>query len=345
MQKMVELVHKAKQVQMGVDDVLVGGVEHYNAATTRLMSFFAHWRFLYFHGQRHARIVSDETVYATPKRRRSALVSFLSPLLFFAPEVHLMEMEKLWTDEVIIERAWKGFMTKLLSEWNDLILWSTVLLSVNVGFLAIPGVVPYNIVNGVLTITRQVVILGSLAQVSSVLSLEASVGSIVISLLLMRHNRTKQDADPAEAWEYLSHNSHRYIGLELMAIVFSLPWALLMWSMLMFFVALFLYCFSLSNLRSRISISSISLVVFAFFVGCMWIIWESSNKWAVWLDGLPSPIPRALRALHLSRLRDAAMSLRKYFRSRTSPRTTNDTGSEHEMATRRDGVVGGNVQC
>ena len=34
-----------------------------------------------------------------------------------------MEMETVWTDEVIIERAWKGFMIKLLSEWNDLILW------------------------------------------------------------------------------------------------------------------------------------------------------------------------------------------------------------------------------
>src|SRR5260221_12030527 len=101
--------------------------------------------------------------------------------------------------------------------------------------------------------------------------------------------------------------------------------------MLMFFVALFLYCFSLSNLRSRISIASISLVVLAFFVGCMWTIWESSNKWAVWLDGLPSPISHALVPLHLSCLPDAAMSFPKCFRSRT----TNDTGSEHEMATPR----------
>jgi len=113
--------------------------------------------------------------------------------------------------------------------------------------------------------------------------------------------------------------------------------------MLMFFVALFLYCFSISNLRSRISIASTSLVVFAFFVGCLWIIWESSDKWAVWLGGfqVPSHISRALRALHLSRLRDAAMSFRNCFRSRT----TNDTGSEHEMATRRGGAVGGNVLC
>ena len=31
-------------------------------------------------------------------------------------------------------------------------------------------------------------------------------------------------------WDYLSQTSRRYFGLELMAIVFSLPWALLMWS-------------------------------------------------------------------------------------------------------------------
>jgi len=112
----------------------------------------------------------------------------------------------------------------------------------------------------------------------------------------------------------------------------------------MFFVALFLYCFSISNLRSRISIASISLVVFAFIVGCLWTIWESSDKWAVWLGGfqVPSHISRALRALHpSSRLRDAAMSFRNCFRSRT----TNNTGNEYEMATRRGGVVGGNALC
>ena len=83
----------------------------------------AHWRFLYFHGQRHARLIRDQTVYNKPKRERSLLITCLSPLLFLAPEVHLREMEKLWTDEVIIETVWKSFMSKLLEEWDDVILW------------------------------------------------------------------------------------------------------------------------------------------------------------------------------------------------------------------------------
>jgi hypothetical protein len=83
----------------------------------------AHWKFVYFHGQRHARLDRDNTVYDKPKRERSALISLLSPLLFLAPEVHLREMENIWNDNIIIERVWKTFMIKLLDEWNDLILW------------------------------------------------------------------------------------------------------------------------------------------------------------------------------------------------------------------------------
>ena len=65
----------------------------------------------------------DQTVYDKPKRQRSLLITLLSPVLFLAPEVHLRDMEKLWTDDVIIETVWKSFMTKLLTEWESTILW------------------------------------------------------------------------------------------------------------------------------------------------------------------------------------------------------------------------------
>jgi transposase len=62
-------------------------------------------------------------VYDKPKRERTLLITLLSPLLFFAPEVHLRDVERLWTDEVIIETVWKTFMNRLLGEWEDVILW------------------------------------------------------------------------------------------------------------------------------------------------------------------------------------------------------------------------------
>ena len=73
------------------------------------------------------------------------------------------------------------------------------MLTVNVGFLAVPGVVPYNLQNGILTITPQMTFLGSLWEATIIISLGASVGSIITSLLLMRHNRTKQEVEPTDA--------------------------------------------------------------------------------------------------------------------------------------------------
>ena len=83
----------------------------------------AHWKFLYVHGQQHARLIRHQTVYSGELHPRSLLITLLSPVLFLAPEVHLKEVEKLWTDEIIIETVWKRFMTKLLGEWEELILW------------------------------------------------------------------------------------------------------------------------------------------------------------------------------------------------------------------------------
>ena len=72
------------------------------------------------------------------------------------------------------------------------------MLTANVGFLAIPGVI-VSTINGDISGPRDVRIFTSPSQIASCISVEASVGSIVISLLLARHNRTKQKVDPAGA--------------------------------------------------------------------------------------------------------------------------------------------------
>ncbi|KAH9962948.1 hypothetical protein BC827DRAFT_1375672, partial [Russula dissimulans] len=278
MQKMIGLVQSAKQAD--------GGKTYYTAGVTRLLSFFAHWRFLYFHGQRHARLVRDQSVYDKPQRERSILITLLSPLLFLAPEVHLREMEKLWTDEVIIETVWKSFMTKLLEEWEDVILWSAVMLTANVGFLAIPGVVLSNLNGSNLTSASQVLIFTSSSQIASSLSVEASIGSIVIGLLLVRHNRSKQKEDPAGASAYLFSNSHRIFGLEPMAVIFSLPWALLMWSMVLFFIALLLFSFTISNAPTRVFVTVVSVVTASLIGWCIRTAWETTEDEDLWRHSL-----------------------------------------------------------
>ena len=178
----------------------------------------AHWRFLYFHGQKNTRLDKHQTVHDGPKRERTFFITLLSPLLFLGPELHLEEIEKLCTDEIIINAAWKGFVQKLLEEWQELILvvcrctalkpkfsiftqtisQSTVMLSANVGFLAVPGVV-ISTLNDNITSASEAIIFTSPAQIASYMSMVASIGSIVIGLLLTRHNRSKRNEGPAGA--------------------------------------------------------------------------------------------------------------------------------------------------
>ena len=74
------------------------------------------------------------------------------------------------------------------------------MLAVNEGFLTLPGVM-FSSTNGHSTLksVHQETILPSSSQIASTLSTEASIGSILIVLLLAHHNRTKQELDPSEA--------------------------------------------------------------------------------------------------------------------------------------------------
>jgi len=306
--------------------------EYYTAGTARILSVFADWRFLYFHGQRHARLVQYQSVYSKPKRERTLLIKLLSPLLFLEPKVYLREMEKLWTDEVVSEIVWRKFISSQLEGWKDLILTSTVMLSANVGFLAIPGVVISNLGGSGITTVGQVVVLASPAQMASSLSIVTSVASIVTGLLLIRFNRTKQEEIVSDVSVYLRENSRGRLGFEPTAIIFSLPWALLLWSMVIFFVALLLQCLYISNLSTRILVGMMAGVVAAFIAGCIRITWDSSR------DGSPDGRTGLARKLArvVARIKHVMHSPCRMYCTycMSHPPSPEDVGSIHSMTDR-----------
>src|ERR1700761_5216150 len=121
------------------------------------------------------------------------------------------------------------------------------MLAANVAFLAIPGV----IVAPQYPIPKGAWIKPSAAQITSSISLVFSVGSIITGLLLIRRNRTMMTKDPRSAvssntsdvtwsevirsqWYYLHGMEWPQVGLEPLAIAFSLTYALLMWSYVIF---------------------------------------------------------------------------------------------------------------
>jgi len=113
------------------------------------------------------------------------------------------------------------YITRLQSDWAEFILYGTVLLNANVAFLAIPSVDTGNH-------TR------TAAQLASYLSVLTSVGSIVIGLLLLRQHRTKPHDAAEEVDKYLRSRHRNALGFETLAILFSLPYALLLWATIAF---------------------------------------------------------------------------------------------------------------
>ena len=73
------------------------------------------------------------------------------------------------------------------------------MIAVNVGFLTLPGVMFPSTSGDTLKSVHQETILPSSSQIASILSAEASTGSILIGLFLVRHNRSKQELDPSDA--------------------------------------------------------------------------------------------------------------------------------------------------
>ncbi|KAJ7359250.1 hypothetical protein DFH08DRAFT_406908 [Mycena albidolilacea] len=243
----------------------------------RLMYLFARHRVYNFHGEPGARLNVDQSVYPTVEKR-TALIKMLSPLLFYAPDFHLVSLHAIYADGLIRHSGWSEFVTRLNNEWHEFTICATVILNANVAFLAIQSVDN----GGVTSFTR------SPTQISSYLSTLTSIGSIIIGLLLVKHYRDRDRAPAADAANFIFYRTHPTLGLETLAVLYSLPYAMLMWSMVSFLAAFAFMCFRNSNLLTRTLVGVVLAAVATLILWCVYNSWESS-AWD-WLHDLV-PVP------------------------------------------------------
>lgn len=132
------------------------------------------------------------------------------------------------------------------------------MLNANVAFLAIPSVDP-----GPGTRTS--------AQLASYFSIVTSIGSVVTGLLLLRQHRTKPQESSEEVSKYLQSRRGSAFGFETIAIQFSLPYSLLLWSTMAFTTAFSIETLAFSNQSwAKLSVG-IVLGITAFLV--IWCVW------------------------------------------------------------------------
>ncbi|KAJ6595731.1 hypothetical protein DFH09DRAFT_973865 [Mycena vulgaris] len=237
----------------------------------RLMCLFVRERVYNFHGEPGARLSIEQSVYGTV-RKRTMLISLLSPLLFYAPDFHLVSLQKIYIDGLIRHRGWSEFITRLNNEWQEFTLYATVVLNANVAFLSIqsvdqggtfdqPGRTP--------------------TQISSYLSMLTSIGAILIGLLLLKQNRNRDRETAVDAARFISNRTHPTLGLETLAVLYSLPYAMLIWSMVSFLAAFSFMCFENSDLVTRTLVGVLWAAVAALILWCIFTAWESWD----WLRG------------------------------------------------------------
>ncbi|KAG6333219.1 hypothetical protein ID866_5874 [Astraeus odoratus] len=228
-----------------------------------------------FHGEQCARLNVDQSVHGW-KYEPSKTMIICAPLLFFSPMTSVRQLHTIFVDGIACKDTWNAFVNQLTSQLGDTNLLATVLLNANVGFLAI------NSVDSGAGI--------SLRQISSYLSLMTSFASIILGLILVRHNRTESRNSVFAAAKFLGSLHHEKHGLETLAIIYSLPHAFLIWGMVLFFTALSAEWWNPGDLVSWVTIGTASSAVFILVGWCIWTARDKTHHWWFQPDAEPPSV-------------------------------------------------------
>ncbi|KAI9446012.1 hypothetical protein H4582DRAFT_521553 [Lactarius indigo] len=88
--------------------------------------------------------------------------------------------------------------------------------------------------------------------------------------------------DPNSVWHYLYGMKWPVVGLEPLAIAFSLTYALLMWSVWGFFVALLIFTFEGTSRKIWIAVGIAAGIVIITMVWCIKNTWDPEEREKNW---------------------------------------------------------------
>ncbi|KAG1821407.1 hypothetical protein EV424DRAFT_835078 [Suillus variegatus] len=225
--------------------------EHSVWIVARFMGEFCSNKFVNFCGQPGARLDVDQSLYLDyippPK---SILFRVINVILFGAPGAQSKALHKIWVDYTIVQRRWESFINRLNSEWKGYSVFSTVMLTVDISFLLVPSV--QNQVSAIIVLY---------------MSTLCALGSLVVSLVLAGQVNDSQRDSAESVALFMIEMSQSMLGLESLALMLSLPYALLIWGMIFFAATLSIVIYCTSDV---VIISIVSPIWFAIFIVSTW---------------------------------------------------------------------------
>ena len=283
----------------------------------RFMEPLARERYINCYGERHARIEGMQSIHGDEPRVKlnetSLPFRILSPVLFWSPEIHLKKMELLWVDKVVYQEPWNHFFDSLSEDWTHQLVYASILLTSNIAFLTVPNVTLEN-----------AEIHGTFVQIPSYMSTIATIGSIILGLVLNKQHQNRarsyrlEASTAPEIHEWLTKRNHSTRGLEPLAVMYSLPFALLLWGMVTFLASFAAMCF-FHMTKIAIAMTAASMLAIATLGGWFWwMSWDNTtNRWASIYEAIHSWRPfdflRIGRGAHSAKDRSSSGTLNESF--------------------------------
>ncbi|PPQ81490.1 hypothetical protein CVT25_015662 [Psilocybe cyanescens] len=237
---------------------------------SRLMHSFAQSRVYDSHGEVQNRLKNEVQVatYAVQTPQRTWFIKIVSPLLFSAPNLYLRTLRRMWVIGATHTSVWDQGVTRLRHEWREFIFWSILLLIANAALLGIRDVGLRH-----LDLEHR-----SGAQISSYVSVVFAIGSIFLGLIFREHILTSSRDLIGDVNAYTARRAYSLVGIEARAIVYSLPYVLLMWSVIAFATAFAFLCFQDTRRVTRIVAGIFAGVVAILVVIGISISWERYSE-------------------------------------------------------------------
>ncbi|KAK0239657.1 hypothetical protein EDD85DRAFT_457948 [Armillaria nabsnona] len=209
---------------------------------------------LNYHGQRHARTYRGDSIYGYDYINAKRTIPFrtINLLLFYAPIKNYTSLHKVWVDRLISRGPWRHLIEQITDKWQQHVGMATILLAVNMAFLAILSVDD----KGASQQHR------SVTHILCYLSVASNMATIIIGLSLMNHHNALKHFDVAVVTDFLERHWQMNIGFERLSIMYSTPYALLMWGLVSFLASFFSMCLESAN-----PVSLKHFVALAFLLG------------------------------------------------------------------------------
>ncbi|KIM46851.1 hypothetical protein M413DRAFT_264366 [Hebeloma cylindrosporum] len=223
-----------------------------------------HTRFYNFHGEPQARLERDQSVYGYPSNQRTCLIKIFSYLLFSMPDAHLRNLQKMQVDRVLYKYDWDRTMETMKDEWAKLTLVATC----SIFALGVNSSNSYR----------------TAVQILDYLSIFSCLGTVILGLLLLRQNRESNRRNAQDVQQFLAKNTNTSFGLEPLAILYSLPYGLLMWGLLLFLVAIGIRCIQSPSMLTPAVVGPICA---SFGVVAFWLSPYRPSKWPVHRETVP----------------------------------------------------------